>query len=386
MTQRSLAPARSAALEWRTHLRAAASAVRERRGATLSACGLFALGIALCWQGTPLWWFGSSCLVGSAICLWHGYREPRLAALAWLRRERRVRGRSIVLSDLLLESVYLAVILWVALYMMRDLFIGVRPISHDHTVHYFKAWQLHQHFLPRFRLHGFSHRWFAGYPVDYLYPIGTDLFVNLVDYATFGLVGFNRAYGLAFLLFHILTGYAGYRFGRAIGGPHVGLITGFLMITDYSSFRFGGWAYTVEYGVWPQALSLVFALLATTRVPAIYQTRSLRPIGMFALLMGASIVTHPMTLLYLAMLLVVAVFAGLFVPEVKTAVGTIRLLLAYALSGMVAAAWLLPFMSASKQTTPMGVWWDSTYELGKGLVGLTAFPGTLGYVLAFGLL
>jgi hypothetical protein len=34
----------------------------------------------------------------------------------------------------------------------------------------------------------------------------------------------------------------------------------------------------------------------------------------------------------------------------------------------------------------MGVWWESTYELGKGLINLTAFPGTLGYVLAFGVL
>ncbi|HEY2734761.1 MAG TPA: hypothetical protein VGI70_12290 [Polyangiales bacterium] len=387
MIQRSLASPRSIrGLELRAHLRSAWSVVRARRATTLSAVSLFAIGLALSLQGAPLWWFGGSCLVGSAICVWHGYREPRLGALAWLRRERRLRGHAIVLSQLLVELIYVSMILWVALYMMRDLFAGVRPISHDHTVHYFKAWQLHQDFLPRFRLHGFSHRWFAGYPVDYLYPVGTDLFVNVIDYATLGLVSFSRAYGLAFLLFHILTGYAGYRFGRMIGGPHVGLITGFLMITDSSAFRFGGWAYTIEYGVWPQALSLVFALLATTRVPAIYQTRSQRPLGMFALLMGASIVTHPMTLLYLGMLWVVSVFASLFVPEVKTAVGTIRLLLAYALSVAVAAAWLLPFMSASKQTTPMGLWWDSTYELGKGLIGLTAFPGTLGYVLAFGVL
>ena len=64
--------------------------------------------------------------------------------------------------------------------------------------------------------------------------------------------------------------------------------------------------------------------------------------------------------------------------------GTARLLCAYALSAAVSAVWLLPFVASSKQTTPMGVWWDSTYELGKGLITLDAFPGTIGHVLAFG--
>jgi hypothetical protein len=372
----------------RVRLRAAPvlAVLRANRAGTLAALLLAAAGQLLSQLGTPLWWFGASCLVGSVVCLWHVYRPQLMAAGAWLQRERSVFGRPLVLGDRLLDLLYVGVLVYVACVMMHDVINGVRPISHDHTVHYFKAWQLHEYFLPHLRLHGFSHRWFAGYPVNYLYPIGTDLFVNLVHYATFGLLPFTRSYGLAFCLFHILTGYSGYRLGRAIGGPHVGLITGFLMITDLSAFRFGGWAYTIEYGVWPQALSLVFALLATVRLPEIYQSRALRPVGVFGLYMGAAIVTHPIELIYLAMLLVVSVLAGLFSPGVKTARGTARLLLAYALSGLVSAAWLLPFISAGKQTTPMGVWWDSAYELGKGLVGLDAFPGTLGYVLAFGAL
>ena len=361
-------------------------ALRAERWTTLSAVALLGSGLVLVLRGTPLWWFGAAFWVGAVLCLWHAYRPQLRAAGVWLQRERHWRGRRLSPGALLTEVLYLGVLVWVATYMMRDVFTGSRPISHDHTVHYFKAWQLHEHFLPQFRLHGFSHRWFAGYPVDYLYPVGTDLFVNLVHYAAFGMLRFNQSYGIAFWLFHVLTGYAGYRFGRVLGGPHVGLITGFLMITDFSSFRFGGWAYSIEYGVWPQALSLVFALLATARVPDIYQTRALRPVGLFGLYMGAAIVIHPIELIYLGMLLLVALFAGLFVPSVKTAAGTARLLLAYALSVLVAAAWLFPFVASRKQTTPMGVWWDSSYELGKGMVGLNAFPGTLGYVLVFGVL
>ena len=364
---------------------AAREIVRAQCGPLSVALGLAIAGALLIARGTPLWWFGASALVGAALCVRHAL-APQLELLSTLlSREVNVRGRSVVPKVLLLDVAYCTVLIWVATVMMRDLIVGVRPISHDHTVHYFKAWQLHQHFLPRLRLHGFSHRWFAGYPVNYLYPVGTDLFVNLVDYLGLGLLSFERAYGIAFWLFHVSTGYAGYRLGRMLGGPHVGFISGFLLVTDLSAFRFGGWAYTIEYGVWPQALSLVFALLATVRIPELYRERTLRPIGAFALWMGASIVTHPIELLYLGLVLLAATLAGLFAPHVRTALGTARLLCAYALAGLVSAVWLLPFLQSGKHTTPMGVWWDSTYELGKGLINLDAFPGTTGYVIVLGL-
>jgi hypothetical protein len=360
--------------------------VRAQLPALHSALGLLVLGVVLIACGTPLWWFGASACVGASLCLYYAFLPQWRELGAWLGRARSVRGRTIVLSDVLLDVLYSGILIWVATIMMRDLIFGVRPISHDHTVHYFKAWQLREHFLPRFQLHGFSHLWFAGYPVNYLYPVGTDLFVNIVDLLGFGAFSFARAYGIAFWLFHAFTGLAGYRLGRMLAGPHVGLLSGFLLMTDLSAFRFGGWAYTIEYGVWPQALSLVFALLATVRVPQLYQERGLRPIGAFALWMGASIITHPIELIYLGVMLVAAVLAGLFSPEVRTARGTVRLLVAYALSALVAAVWLFPFVASGSHTTPMGVWWDSTYELGKGLITLEAFPGTIGYVLAFGVL
>src|SRR5690606_12080696 len=36
------------------------------------------------------------------------------------------------------------------------------------------------------------------------------------------------------------------------------------------------------------------------------------------------------------------------------------------------------------ETNQMGIWWSTTYEMGKGLLGLDVLPGTLGYVIAFG--
>ncbi len=360
------------------------SSVAPRWLPTLWALLLGSAGTVLLCMGVPLWWLGASFLVGATLTVWHGYREPLAVAGEWLERERHLLGLRFQLSTLLLDLFYLSLLVWIASLMMYDVLDGGRPVSHDHTVHYVKAWQLHTQFLPRGRLHGWSHRWFAGYPVDYLYPIGTDLFVNVVHFLAFGALSFSSAYGIAFWLFHVLTGYSGYRFGRVVGGPHVGFITGFLMITDMSAFRFGGWAYTIEYGVWPQALSLTFALLAVSHIPAIYEERKLRHIGLFGLWMGIAIVTHPIELILLGLMLLVAPLAGMFCANSKTAAGTFRLLAAYALSTLVAAAWLLPFLDTKNQTTPMGVWWDASYEMGKGLLNLTAFPGTIGYVLVLG--
>ena len=64
----------------------------------------------------------------------------------------------------------------------------------------------------------------------------------------------------------------------------------------------------------------------------------MRPIGVFALWMGASIITHPIEMIYLGLLLLAAVLAGLFSPEIRTVRGTVRLLFAYGLSALVAAA------------------------------------------------
>ena len=251
-------------------------------------------------------------------------------------------------------------------------------------MHYFNAWQLHEDFLAKGRLHGWSHRMFAGYPVSYLYPIGTSLWINAVYALGLGLLTFSQAYAVAVWSFHMFTGLACYALGRVAGGPFVGLIAGWLALTDMSEFRLGGWAYTIDYGVWPQALSLNFALLALCALPAIAQRRTLAPLGAFGLWMGLAIITHPVQILFLAMLLGGFGLACAFATRVCWPVAMFRLLVSYALALLVAAVWFLPFWSARNEASVMGLWWDSTCEMGKELVELRAFPGTLGWVLALG--
>lgn len=353
---------------------------------TACAAGLCVLGAALMWRGLPLWWVGGACLVSAAALLHHGW-GGRLAALRdWGARPRSVLGLRYAPASAAPTALGLGLITAVATLMMADVFGGERPVSFDHTVHYFKAHQLHERFLTQGRLYGWSHRWFAGYPVNYLYPIGADLWVNAVHALGLGALSFSRAYGVAFWLMHVLTGVAGYRFGKAVAGSAlVGLMTGLLLITDLSAFRHGGWAYTVVYGVWPQALSLAFVLLGLCHLPAIFERGSVRPLGAFGLWFGLAILTHPIVLVFMAVLLVASALAAVFADGVRAATGVARLLMGYCLALWVACLWLLPFLSTRDLTIPMGVWWDSTYEMGRGLWEMSLLPGTIGYVLAFGL-
>ncbi|MDH5673262.1 MAG: hypothetical protein OEZ06_14000 [Myxococcales bacterium] len=368
-----------AAPEARTRLRGRLVAHGPRLGLLLLAAG----GVLLCFGGTPLWWLGAS-MVTVVLTLTAATEAPALAALAsWLRRPRSVGVSTVRVDRLLWDVGYCLALIAIGSVMMWEIVGGERPVSHDHTVHYFKAWQLHEHFLKEGRLFGWSQRWFAGYPVNYLYPIGADLWVNAVHALSLGALSFSAAYGAAFWLFHLFTGLAGYRLGRLIGGPHVGAICGLLMLTDQGEFRMGGWAYTVEYGVWPQALSLNLALMALCSVPAIASERRLAPLAAFGVWMGLAIITHPVQLIFLALLLLVTAFAAAFAERAHALSAVFRLAMASALSMGVASVWLIPFLSVRAETNVMGVWWDTTYELGKGLLTLEALPGTPGWVLAF---
>lgn len=367
-------------------VRAFRDGARRERTLLLWALAAAVLGGVAISRSTPGWWLGGALECVALVLLAEASRAPRRVLARYLDVPRVLGPIRVHPRTLLLDGFYLALLVGVACVMMGEILGGERPVSHDHTVHYFKAWQMHEYFLPQGRLQGWSHRWFAGDPVNYLYPIGADLWVNLVHALSVGAPTFSQSYARAFALFHVFTGYAGYRFGRMVAGPHVGFVTGLLMLTDLSEFRLGGWAYTINYGVWPQALSLDFALLAFCALPGIVGTRRLAPLGIFALHMGLAILSHPMELVFLVAVLAIVVLAVCFARDAEGAPGVFRLLATCALSLVVAAVWLVPFWSVRNESSVMGIWWDTTYEMGKGLLDLHAFPGTLGWVLACGVL
>jgi hypothetical protein len=348
---------------------------------------LFAIpGVILALSETPLWWVGGALVAAAATLGARLFSDVIARALARLREPRTLLGRSYRLSDVLLELLYVGIVCVIGSVMMSEILGGERPVNHDHTVHYFKAWQLHEYLRQHGTWLGWSHRWFAGYPINYLYPPGTDFFINAVYTAGLGMISFSQAYAYGFWLFHLLTGVSLYAFGRKVGGPHVGVIAAVLCLTDLSNFRMGGWAYTIDFGVWPQTLSLDFSMLALCSLPALVERRSAAAMGWFAFWMGLAIITHPIQLIALALLLVATGLAAGFAREVRAGGALLRLLLGYALSLLVSSLFLVPFLDSRGEANQMGVWWDTTYEMGKGLLELQALPGTLGFVLAFGIL
>lgn len=347
---------------------------------------LVAIGVPLCALDTPMWWLGSSLLV-AALSLIASVAGPQLAAFTErLKAPRKVLGREREPLALLAEAACVLAVIAVALVMMHDLLGGHRPVSRDHTVHFAKAWLLHKDLLPSGEIYGWTHDWFAGYPANYLYPPGADLFVNLVYALGFGALSFSQAYAYAFVLFHVLTGVSVYVFARSFTGRGAALIAAVLCVSDPGSFRMGGWQYTVEYGVWPQALSLCFSLLGFAALRDIAETRRLAPIGVFGFWIGLAFITHPIQVLFVALAVLVALISAVVARGVNAATVALRLLIGLVLSAWVGALWMIPFFSARAETNQMGVWWDTTYEMARRLLDVALFPGTIGYVFAFGLL
>jgi len=343
-----------------------------------------AVGAALMFGAPPLWWFGSGAIVaGAAVGAW-AHRDRLREMAENLRRPREVWGVEFVPAVVMAEIVCLGILAAVTVEIIPEAAFGDRPVEHDHPVHFFKAWQLEHHFLAEGRLHGWSHRWFAGYPAQYLYPIGADLLVVAIHWLTFGLADLSQAYAWAVWMFWFLGGYACYRFASRLFGRPGGLLAGFLFLTDTAAFRMGGWVFGMKWGVWPMSLSVALAVLAMSRVPRLMTGERWRDVAVFAAITGASLVTHPFMLIHFAVALPAAALAfWLADSDVPWLVGTGRLVAGAAAGALLAMIWLLPFLASGESMDPMfGGRWTHLYELGSGFYGLDLFPGTWGFATA----
>jgi len=160
-----------------------------------------ALGVGSLFGPEPLWWAGAGLM---AVALVLGHAAVGRPVRAWWGRmsePRTVRGRTVRPATLIVDALCVVALIVVATIMMRDVWLGDRPVSHDHTVHYFKAWQTLQTLGQDGTLHGWSHLWFGGYPANYLYPVGADLWVIGVYLLGLGLFTFSQAYAIGFWLF-----------------------------------------------------------------------------------------------------------------------------------------------------------------------------------------
>lgn len=350
--------------------------------------GLAALVGVLCLFGQrPFPWFGAALLAGAAaVAGVHG--SERLSRIRdWLARPRTILGFEYSALQGLYGLLSVGIIVAIAAAMLPEAALGDRPVDRDHPVHYFKAWQLQQDFLSDGRLWGWSHKWFAGYPAQYLYPIGADLWVNGVQWLSLGMLDLGQAYGIAFFLLWVLMGYSVYRFATVGFGRWVGVLAAVLFMSDTASYRFGGWVYTAEWGVWPQALSTAFALLAMARIPALLESNRWRDIGIFAFFLGISLLTHPVQILHFAVagpLVLIAYWMAH--TERPWPVASLRLVGGFVLGILIGGLWVFPFLSVRDFAASYGEMWSTTFAMGTDLFQLDVFPGTLAIVIGLGFL
>ncbi|TNE45833.1 MAG: hypothetical protein EP343_25830 [Deltaproteobacteria bacterium] len=333
-------------------------------------------------NAAPFWWMGAGLITASLATLFR-YREKR-SLHATSNEETKTflneRWRQRLMDVLCLSA--LAVI--VAL-MLPEVTQGLRPINKDHTVHFVKAWQLQDAFLGQGRLWGWSHQWFAGYPAQYLYPIGSDLFTLFVRGLSFGFLNLEQAYAAAFWLHFLVVGYGVFRCASRGYSRTVGLLAAVLFLTDIGSFRMGGWVFTAQWGVWPMSLSLGFGLLAISHLNDVLTSTSWRSVAWFGLWMGLALLVHPIQLIHFGVVLPVAIVVRWLVKGGKgwlLAMG--RVLLGGSIGLSLGGLWLFPFFSTQNYAQSYGApWWD-TFRMGKGIYTLDLLQGTWPAILAFG--
>ena len=271
--------------------------------------------------------------------------------------------------------------------MLLPASIGDRPVSYDHTIHYTKAWQLSQ-MLGAGRLWGWCEHWMAGYPTGFNYPLGGDLWVNLVHLLLLGFGDLSAAYGVAMWWLYAGLALSIYAVGAEYFSRPVGLAAALLLVLEQGAVTIGGWQWIMVWGVWPSALSVALALLGLSRLGRLRSDRpvALRAMVKLALLWGAAIVAHPLQLIHLAVLAPVSM--GLFLlsaPPRVALMQCLRLAGAMGAAVMLAAWWLLPFISAGPDQVRESLLWQTWQQMGQNLAAGKVIPQLWTYVTVLGM-
>jgi len=330
-------------------------------------------GIALtraAWE--PAAWVGAALVV--FCCATSGHVWRRLAALDGVTR---------VLPPVLV----CLLVVWV----MRDLVWGGVPLSRDHPVHFYKTWMLVHDLLPSGRLWGWTDRWYAGLPLNEVYPVLPYLWSAGAHILTFGLVDLETSYGLGQLALWMLLCLVSYAWGSRLGGPIAGIAAALFVLLDPGACRGGGreggWVYLFQFGVWPQALAVTLALASGLAALRVVRGGSRRWVAAASVLGCGALLAHPMGLvplvgIHLATWVGVRLEAGDGVdsPRIWRLVGS--LVLAAALS----ACWTVVFLANQAYVRASASTWRDLDDLGRSLLRGELFldgwavPGVLGLV------
>ncbi len=291
-------------------------------------------------------------------------------------------------SDKFREAVCGILILVLATVMLAPVFRGDWPVGHDHPVHLFRIWQLEQAIR-----HGgipwtWSHRWFAGYPQNVVYPIGADVLVVAVHAVSFGLLQIGQAYGIAFWLFYAAYGYAVFYFvRRATGSRAAGLIATLFSLTDPGSNDVGGWFWVVDVGVWTSVLGLVPALIGTVQFCKLLEKPGPSVAASAGLCFGLALLCHQIHFIFFGLVIPLLCLSHLLCGiETPWRRGLGWLAVATLLGLCLAAFWYIPYAAALPYAGEVGAEGYDLAQLGDALAAGTLFPRMHFLAVAFGLI
>jgi hypothetical protein len=264
--------------------------------------------------------------------------------------------------------------------------MGLMPVSHDHPVHLTRAWHFVTHNLAEGRLSGWSDLWLAGWPSGEDYPPASDWWIAGFFLGTFGLLGWEASYAIAFFAMYAVTALSFFAFGRVYFGRAAGLLAGLFFLLDRGAYREGGWTFTVEWGVWPQALSLAFTLLSFAALDKVVRQARPRDFALCAVFTAVALLSHPVALLLFALGLPVYVAVrGLGGDEDPGGI-VARSLGAVALGATMAAFWLLPFGAKAEWMVSHGRLWKSVEEMAAGIWSGALFGNVMPVLVWLGVL
>jgi hypothetical protein len=254
---------------------------------------------------------------------------------------------------------------------------GDRPISGDHTLHYFRFWQFITELVPQHKLFGWSNLWFGGEPVSYLYPVGGSVWAAMVYWLGFGLFTLDQAYATAVWLAYAVEGIAIYFTAKYIFGRSTGVVAALLAATDIGAYtNMGGWYMTVKTGVWPNTLSVAFSLFALAAFLRLLNKGEWCMVGWFALAAGISLIFHPLQIINLPVILGTTVGAYIVCGQIRLCRAQAKkILVAILLTSLIAAVWILPLILAKEFTHSDNKVWTNLAEMGKSLYQGSLYPG-----------
>jgi hypothetical protein len=307
---------------------------------------------------------------------WGGVKSRLIAAL-----------KNAACSEAVREVCSILFIVALASLMLFPALHGDWPIGHDHPAHLFRIWQLKETILRHGMPWSWSHRWFAGYPQNVVYPVGADFFVLAVQGLSFGMLSVGQAYGVAFWLFYALYGYATFFFiRRALGSRLAGLIAVVFLLTDPGSNDIGGWFWIVDVGVWTAALGMVPALIGTVKMADLLERPAPRTAAAIGVSVGLALLCHPIHLIYFG-IAVPLVCASRYLTEEKTPWREALLLLAAAgLCGLFIASFgMVPYFSAAPYISEIGLSGNTLSKIGTAVAAGDLFPRMHPLAMWFGL-